>query len=75
VTGSTVFRDRDLLPAAQSSITPQEDPAMSETPKVAVLYYSATGTVHQLAEHFARGAQEAGAEVRLLRVLELAPKW
>ena len=47
---------------------------MSETPKVAVIYYSATGTVHQLAEHVARGAREAGAEVRLLRVLELAPK-
>ena len=47
---------------------------MSQTPKVAVIYYSATGTVHHLAEHVARGAQEAGAEVRLLRVLELAPK-
>jgi NAD(P)H dehydrogenase (quinone) len=47
---------------------------VSQTPKVAVIYYSATGTVHQLAEHVARGAQEAGAEVRLLRVLELAPK-
>jgi len=47
---------------------------VSQTPKVAVIYYSATGTVHHLAEHVARGAQEAGAEVRLLRVLELAPK-
>lgn len=47
---------------------------MSQTPRVAVIYYSATGTVHQLAEHVARGAQEAGAEVRLLRVLELAPQ-
>jgi len=47
---------------------------MTQTPKVAVIYYSATGTVHQLAEHVARGAQEAGAEVRLLRVAELAPR-
>ena len=47
---------------------------MSPTPKVAVIYYSATGTVHQLAEHVARGASEAGAEVRLLRVAELAPQ-
>jgi NAD(P)H dehydrogenase (quinone) len=47
---------------------------MTQTPKVAVIYYSATGTVHQLAEHVARGAQEADAEVRLLRVAELAPR-
>ena len=47
---------------------------MTQTPKVAVIYYSATGTVHELAEHVARGAQEADAEVRLLRVAELAPR-
>jgi NAD(P)H dehydrogenase (quinone) len=46
---------------------------MSIAPKVAVVYYSSTGTVHQLAENVARGAREAGAEVRLLRVPELAP--
>jgi NAD(P)H dehydrogenase (quinone) len=41
--------------------------------KVAVIYYSATGTVHKLAEQLAKGAEEAGAEVRLRRVAELAP--
>jgi NAD(P)H:quinone oxidoreductase type IV len=46
---------------------------MSIGPKVAVVYYSSTGTVHQLAENVALGAREAGAEVRLLRVPELAP--
>jgi NAD(P)H:quinone oxidoreductase type IV len=46
---------------------------MSIGPKVAVVYYSSTGTVHQLAENIAFGAREAGAEVRLLRVAELAP--
>jgi NAD(P)H:quinone oxidoreductase type IV len=46
---------------------------MSIDPKVAVVYYSSTGTVHQLAENVALGAREAGAEVRLLRVPELAP--
>jgi len=46
---------------------------MTSTPKIAVVYYSATGTVHELAEHIARGASEAGAEVRVLRVPELAP--
>jgi NAD(P)H dehydrogenase (quinone) len=41
---------------------------------VAVIYYSSTGHVHQLAEAVADGAQEAGAEVRLRRVAELAPE-
>jgi NAD(P)H dehydrogenase (quinone) len=42
--------------------------------KIAVIYYSATGNVHALAEAVAEGAAEAGAEVRLRRVAELAPK-
>ena len=41
--------------------------------KVAVIYYSATGNVHALAEAVADGAAEAGAQVRLHRVPELAP--
>lgn len=41
--------------------------------KVAVIYYSATGTVHRLAQAVAEGAEKAGAEVRLRRVAELAP--
>jgi NAD(P)H dehydrogenase (quinone) len=41
--------------------------------KVAVIYYSATGTVHALAQAVAEGAAAAGAEVRLRRVAELAP--
>jgi NAD(P)H dehydrogenase (quinone) len=43
------------------------------TVKVAVIYYSATGSVHALAEAVAEGATSAGAEVRLRRVAELAP--
>ncbi|GAA1430894.1 NAD(P)H:quinone oxidoreductase [Microlunatus lacustris] len=42
-------------------------------PKVAIIYYSATGTVHEIATEYAAGATAAGAEVRLLRVAELAP--
>lgn len=42
-------------------------------PKIAVVYYSATGHVHQLAEAVAAGAADAGAEVRLRRVREIAP--
>src|SRR4029450_11057324 len=44
------------------------------TAKVAVIYYSATGTVHALAEALADGADSVGAEVRLRRVAELAPE-
>ncbi|MFE5730743.1 NAD(P)H:quinone oxidoreductase [Streptomyces sp. NPDC056528] len=41
--------------------------------KIAVIHYSATGTVHRLAQAVAEGAEKAGAEVRLRRVAELAP--
>jgi NAD(P)H dehydrogenase (quinone) len=37
---------------------------------LAVIYYSATGTVHALAQAVAKGAASAGAEVRLRRVAE-----
>src|SRR2546423_4057525 len=40
--------------------------------RVAVIYYSATGNVHGLAQAVAAGADEAGAEVRLRHVEELA---
>jgi NAD(P)H dehydrogenase (quinone) len=47
----------------------------TETPvKAAVIYYSATGTVHTLALAAAEGAEKAGAEVRLRRVAETAPR-
>jgi len=42
--------------------------------KVAVIYYSQTGTIHQLAQEYAAGAEKAGAEVRLRQVAELAPQ-
>jgi NAD(P)H dehydrogenase (quinone) len=40
--------------------------------RLAVIYYSATGSVHALANAVADGARSAGAEVRLRRVPELA---
>lgn len=43
------------------------------TVKVAVIYYSATGTVHALAKAVAEGAAPAGAAVRLRRAAGLAP--
>lgn len=42
--------------------------------KIAVIHYSATGNVYRLAQAVAEGAADAGAEVRLLRVAELAPR-
>jgi NAD(P)H dehydrogenase (quinone) len=41
--------------------------------RIAVIYYSSTGTVYRLAKQVADGAASEGAEVRLLRVPELAP--
>ncbi|WP_030144529.1 NAD(P)H:quinone oxidoreductase [Glycomyces sp. NRRL B-16210] len=42
--------------------------------KVAVIFYSATGNVTALARQLATAAEKAGAEVKLLRVAELAPQ-
>jgi NAD(P)H dehydrogenase (quinone) len=41
--------------------------------KIAVIYYSATGNVHGLANAIVEGAEAAGAEVRLRRAAENAP--
>ncbi len=43
-------------------------------PKVAVVYYSATGTNHATAQAVAEGARAAGAEVRVRLIQETAPK-
>lgn len=43
------------------------------TVKVAIVYYSSTGSVHALADAAREGAEKQGAEVRLRRVAELAP--
>ena len=42
--------------------------------KVAVVYYSATGTTYALARAIEDGAKAGGAEVRVLKVRELAPE-
>jgi NAD(P)H dehydrogenase (quinone) len=48
------------------------DPTGS-APRIAVVHYSATGNVYRLAKALADGASDAGAEVRVRRVAELAP--
>jgi NAD(P)H dehydrogenase (quinone) len=45
---------------------------VADPAKIAVIYYSATGNVHGLAQALAEGAEGAGAEVRLRHVEELA---
>src|SRR5690625_3626251 len=42
--------------------------------KLAIVYYSQTGTNYQLAKWAEEGAKENGAEVRVLKVPELAPQ-
>lgn len=42
--------------------------------KLAVIYYSSTGTVDEMARLIAKAGENAGAEVRLRHVEELAPK-
>ncbi|GHF70496.1 NAD(P)H dehydrogenase (quinone) [Amycolatopsis bartoniae] len=44
-----------------------------EPVNAAIIYYSATGTVHALAQAAAEGAEKAGAHVRLRKVAETAP--
>jgi NAD(P)H dehydrogenase (quinone) len=41
--------------------------------KIAIVYYSSTGNTYQVAQAAAEGARATGAEVRVLRVPELAP--
>ncbi len=41
--------------------------------KLAIIYYSSTGTNYQLSKWAEEAAKEAGAEVKVLRVEELAP--
>src|SRR5262245_43698023 len=41
--------------------------------RVAIIYYSATGTIFKLAKAAATAAEKTGAEVRLRKVRELAP--
>jgi NAD(P)H dehydrogenase (quinone) len=44
------------------------------TPKIAIVYYSSTGTTYRLAKAIEEGAREAGAEVKVLKVKETAPE-
>lgn len=47
---------------------------MESRVKLAIIYYSATGNIAQIAQEMAESAEKAGAEVRLRKVAELAPQ-
>lgn len=47
--------------------------AQGTAPKVAIIHYSSTGSVHTLAESVVEGARQSGAEVRLVKARELPP--
>lgn len=47
---------------------------MTAAVNVAVIYYSATGTIAEIAKEISDTAEKAGAEVRLRKVAELAPQ-
>ncbi len=47
---------------------------MESSVRVAVIYYSSTGTVHRIATELVEAAEKAGAEVRLRKAAELAPR-
>ncbi len=46
---------------------------MATNVKLAVIYYSSTGTIHGMAQRLQQAGEKAGAEVRLRQVPELAP--
>jgi NAD(P)H dehydrogenase (quinone) len=41
---------------------------------IAVIYYSSTGTIYRIAQEIAESAEKAGAQVRLRKAAELAPR-
>ncbi|KOV51113.1 NAD(P)H dehydrogenase [Streptomyces sp. AS58] len=51
-----------------------ETAAVNTPVKLAVVYYSSTGTIATIAQEIAQAAEKAGAEVRLLKAAELAPQ-
>ncbi len=53
--------------------TPEKEEKSMTNVKLAVIFYSMGGTNYQLAKWAEEGAKEAGAEVKVLKVQELAP--
>ncbi|QDI91348.1 NAD(P)H:quinone oxidoreductase [Salicibibacter halophilus] len=66
----------DKLFGKKKKTDSESDSKQKEQPKVkvAVIYYSSTGTNYQLAKWAEEGAKQEGAEVKLVKVAELAPQ-
>lgn len=47
---------------------------MDRNVNLAIVYYSSTGTIAEIAREMAEAAEKAGAQVRLRKVTELAPR-
>ncbi|MFC0273402.1 NAD(P)H:quinone oxidoreductase [Metabacillus herbersteinensis] len=54
--------------------SPKKETEKMTNVKLAVIYYSSSGTNYQLAQWAEEGAKEVGAEVRVLKVPETAPQ-
>lgn len=63
-----------ILSRLFGSSSEKENETMSNV-KLAVIFYSMGGTNYQLAKWAEEGAKEAGAEVKVLKVQELAPEF
>lgn len=68
------MRDEDLRRTTVMGREPAARASSGEPLKVAVIYYSATGSVHSLAQSVADGARAAGGSVRVVRVPETVPR-
>jgi len=66
-------KEMGFLEKLFGSSSTKEEPKM-ENVKLAVIYYSSTGTNYQMAQWAAEGAKEVGAEVKVLKVPETAPQ-
>lgn len=71
----TIIKERDINMGFLDRLfgKTKENEEMSNV-KLAVVFYSMGGTNYELAKWAKEGAEEAGAEVRLLKVQELAPE-
>jgi NAD(P)H dehydrogenase (quinone) len=63
-----------LQPNLTNDTNGTEIATVSAQTNLAVVYYSSTGTIAGIAKEISQAAEKAGAEVRLLKVAELAPQ-
>lgn len=62
-----------LFGKEQESTTKNEERSAMTNVNIAVIYYSSTGSNYQMAKWAQEGAENSGANVKLVKVAELAP--